>query len=85
MLIVTRTAFLLNEMVTLIISGLSLRIVSTMAITSLGGRDVVVTSRFEPAARARSPDLPSFYTLHASCQPLEITRLSLNSQKVHLL
>ena len=43
MLIVTRKVFRLNDMVTLIISGPSLRLVSTMRITSLGGRDVAKT------------------------------------------
>ena len=81
MLIVTRTVLRLNVMVTLTISGPSPRLVSTMRITSSGGRDVVVASRVEPAARARSPDLPSFYTLHKLCQYLEIARLSLYSQK----
>ena len=41
---VTRTVCRLNVMVTLTISGPSLKTVFTMAITSLGGRDVVKAS-----------------------------------------
>ena len=44
MLIVKRKVRRLSVMVTLTISGPSLRTISTMAITSLGGRDVVTVS-----------------------------------------
>ena len=72
---VTRTVCRLNVMVTLTISGPSLKTVSTMAITSLGGRNVVKTSSVEPAARARSPDLLLFYVLINLCQALEFSTI----------